>query len=143
MYIFTYSFKYDGKIKQVKFYKTYHYSTFITLCKKVSKLENTCSSHTTCLLTAFSVRNIKLLGCKTCLLNQMWNRSLQTKQNGNQTGSVMISQVNVLFFQLEKLHILVDYDDNGYLLQIFTKNMQDRPTLFLEVIQRKNNNVSA
>ncbi|XP_060592547.1 4-hydroxyphenylpyruvate dioxygenase-like [Ruditapes philippinarum] len=40
---------------------------------------------------------------------------------------------------LEKLHILVDYDDQGYLLQIFTRTMQDRPTLFLEVIQRKNN----
>ncbi|XP_064612071.1 4-hydroxyphenylpyruvate dioxygenase-like [Liolophura sinensis] len=39
---------------------------------------------------------------------------------------------------LEKLRILVDFDDNGYLLQIFTKNMQDRPTLFLEVIQRHN-----
>ncbi|KAK8778372.1 hypothetical protein V5799_020286 [Amblyomma americanum] len=39
---------------------------------------------------------------------------------------------------LQKLKILIDYDDNGYLLQIFTKNMQDRPTLFLEVIQRHN-----
>jgi len=39
---------------------------------------------------------------------------------------------------LQKLNILVDYDDNGYLLQIFTKPMQDRPTLFLEVIQRHN-----
>ncbi|XP_027200319.2 4-hydroxyphenylpyruvate dioxygenase [Dermatophagoides pteronyssinus] len=39
---------------------------------------------------------------------------------------------------LEKLSILIDYDDNGYLLQIFTKPMQDRPTLFLEVIQRRN-----
>ena len=39
---------------------------------------------------------------------------------------------------LRELRILVDYDDNGYLLQIFTKPMQDRPTLFLEVIQRKN-----
>ncbi|XP_026468006.1 4-hydroxyphenylpyruvate dioxygenase-like [Ctenocephalides felis] len=41
---------------------------------------------------------------------------------------------------LQELNILVDYDDNGYLLQIFTKNMQDRPTLFLEVIQRHNHN---
>ncbi|KAB7500842.1 putative 4-hydroxyphenylpyruvate dioxygenase-like protein [Armadillidium nasatum] len=41
---------------------------------------------------------------------------------------------------LQQLKILVDYDDNGYLLQIFTKNMQDRPTLFLEVIQRHNHN---
>jgi hypothetical protein len=45
--------------------------------------------------------------------------------------------------QLEKLNILIDYDDNGYLLQIFTKPMQDRPTLFLEVIQRHNHQVSA
>uniref|UniRef100_A0A672G687 4-hydroxyphenylpyruvate dioxygenase n=1 Tax=Salarias fasciatus TaxID=181472 RepID=A0A672G687_SALFA len=39
---------------------------------------------------------------------------------------------------LQKLKILVDFDDNGYLLQIFTKPVQDRPTLFLEVIQRHN-----
>ena len=39
---------------------------------------------------------------------------------------------------LRKLNILIDYDENGYLLQIFTKNAQDRPTLFLEVIQRNN-----
>lgn len=39
---------------------------------------------------------------------------------------------------LRKLRILVDFDENGYLLQIFTKPMQDRPTLFLEVIQRNN-----
>lgn len=40
--------------------------------------------------------------------------------------------------ELEKLHILIDYDEHGYLLQIFTKPVQDRPTLFLEVIQRHN-----
>lgn len=39
---------------------------------------------------------------------------------------------------LEKLNILIDYDDKGYLLQIFTKCVEDRPTLFLEVIQRNN-----
>ncbi|KAK1882562.1 4-hydroxyphenylpyruvate dioxygenase [Dissostichus eleginoides] len=40
--------------------------------------------------------------------------------------------------RLQELKILVDFDDNGYLLQIFTKPVQDRPTLFLEVIQRHN-----
>ena len=40
--------------------------------------------------------------------------------------------------ELERLKILVDYDDNGYLLQIFTKPVQDRPTLFIEVIERHN-----
>ena len=44
-------------------------------------------------------------------------------------------------FQLQKLKILIDYDENGYLLQIFTKPCQDRPTLFLEVIQRNNHQV--
>jgi 4-hydroxyphenylpyruvate dioxygenase len=40
--------------------------------------------------------------------------------------------------KLQKLKILVDYDDNGYLLQIFTKPLQDRPTVFIEIIQRHN-----
>ncbi|MGH7711100.1 MAG: 4-hydroxyphenylpyruvate dioxygenase, partial [Gemmatimonadaceae bacterium] len=38
---------------------------------------------------------------------------------------------------LRDLGILVDRDDEGYLLQIFTKPVQDRPTLFYEIIQRK------
>jgi len=40
--------------------------------------------------------------------------------------------------RLEELHILIDYDDKGYLLQIFTKPVEDRPTLFFEIIQRRN-----
>jgi 4-hydroxyphenylpyruvate dioxygenase len=39
--------------------------------------------------------------------------------------------------ELAELGILVDRDDEGYLLQIFTKPVEDRPTLFFEVIQRK------
>ena len=38
---------------------------------------------------------------------------------------------------LKELNILVDRDDDGYLLQIFTKPVQDRPTVFYEIIQRK------
>ncbi|MCS6820675.1 MAG: 4-hydroxyphenylpyruvate dioxygenase [Microscillaceae bacterium] len=38
---------------------------------------------------------------------------------------------------LKKLNILVDRDEEGYLLQIFTKPVEDRPTLFYEIIQRK------
>jgi len=40
--------------------------------------------------------------------------------------------------RVEDLNILIDFDDQGYLLQIFTKPVQDRPTLFYEVIQRNN-----
>ncbi len=39
--------------------------------------------------------------------------------------------------QLAELGILVDRDDEGYMLQIFTKPVEDRPTLFYEIIQRK------
>lgn len=39
--------------------------------------------------------------------------------------------------ELSKLGILVDRESEGYLLQIFTKPVEDRPTLFFEVIQRK------
>ena len=38
---------------------------------------------------------------------------------------------------LKKLGILIDRDDEGYLLQLFTKPVLDRPTLFFEIIQRK------
>ncbi|MFM8787103.1 MAG: 4-hydroxyphenylpyruvate dioxygenase, partial [Bacteroidota bacterium] len=35
------------------------------------------------------------------------------------------------------LNILVDRDEHGYLLQLFTKPVQDRPTMFFEIIQRR------
>ncbi len=38
---------------------------------------------------------------------------------------------------LKRLNILIDRDEDGYLLQIFTKPVQDRPTVFYEIIQRK------
>jgi 4-hydroxyphenylpyruvate dioxygenase len=41
---------------------------------------------------------------------------------------------------LAELGILLDSDENGYMLQIFTKPIQDRPTLFYEIIQRKGSN---
>lgn len=37
---------------------------------------------------------------------------------------------------LKKLNILIDRDEEGYLLQLFTKPVEDRPTLFFEIIQR-------
>jgi 4-hydroxyphenylpyruvate dioxygenase len=38
---------------------------------------------------------------------------------------------------LQELGVLIDRDDEGYLLQIFTKPIEPRPTLFFEIIQRK------
>jgi 4-hydroxyphenylpyruvate dioxygenase len=39
---------------------------------------------------------------------------------------------------LQRLNILVDFDQGGYLLQLFTRPLLDRPTVFLEIIQRRN-----
>lgn len=48
-----------------------------------------------------------------------------------------VGQIDEDLEPLSKLGILVDRDDEGYLLQIFTKPVEDRPTLFFEIIQRK------
>ncbi|KIV90097.1 4-hydroxyphenylpyruvate dioxygenase [Exophiala mesophila] len=42
------------------------------------------------------------------------------------------------FESLKKLGILIDFDEGGYLLQLFTKHLMDRPTVFIEIIQRNN-----
>ncbi len=47
-----------------------------------------------------------------------------------------VGRIDESYNDLRRLHILADRDDKGYLLQIFTRPMQDRPTLFFEVIQR-------
>jgi 4-hydroxyphenylpyruvate dioxygenase len=47
-----------------------------------------------------------------------------------------VGRINENMKDLAELGILVDRDDEGYLLQIFTKPVEDRPTLFFEVIER-------
>jgi 4-hydroxyphenylpyruvate dioxygenase len=48
-----------------------------------------------------------------------------------------IGKIDEDISELEKLGILVDRDEDGYLLQIFSKPIEDRPTVFFEIIQRK------
>ena len=47
-----------------------------------------------------------------------------------------VGEIDEDYAVLRRLKILADRDDDGYLLQIFTKTAQDRPTLFFEVIER-------
>ena len=47
-----------------------------------------------------------------------------------------IGKVRVPIEELQKRKILVDRDEDGYLLQIFTKPLGDRPTVFFEIIER-------
>lgn len=58
------------------------------------------------------------------------------KENLKKSQVKVVEDLDVL----KEHSILIDYDDNGYLLQIFTRPVQDRPTLFIEIIQRKNHN---
>jgi 4-hydroxyphenylpyruvate dioxygenase len=47
-----------------------------------------------------------------------------------------VGDINEEVDELKKLNILIDRDEEGYLLQIFTKPVQDRPTVFFEIIER-------
>ncbi|XP_076845198.1 4-hydroxyphenylpyruvate dioxygenase [Brachyhypopomus gauderio] len=79
-----------------------------------------------------TIRNLKERGMEFMSVPSTYYQQLQEK--------LKLSKVKITedLSILEELNILVDYDDNGYLLQIFTKPVQDRPTVFLEVIQRHN-----
>uniref|UniRef100_A0AAX7VAR3 4-hydroxyphenylpyruvate dioxygenase n=1 Tax=Astatotilapia calliptera TaxID=8154 RepID=A0AAX7VAR3_ASTCA len=79
-----------------------------------------------------TIRNLKERGMEFMSVPETYYDQLREKLKHSK---VKISEdLDVL----QELKILVDYDDNGYLLQIFTKPVQDRPTVFLEVIQRHN-----
>jgi 4-hydroxyphenylpyruvate dioxygenase len=54
-----------------------------------------------------------------------------------ETVAERVGTINEDLDALKKLNILVDRDEEGYLLQIFTKPVQDRPTVFFEIIQRE------
>jgi 4-hydroxyphenylpyruvate dioxygenase len=53
------------------------------------------------------------------------------------TLSERIGELDEPLEEIKRLGILVDKDDDGYLLQIFTRPVEDRPTVFYEIIQRK------
>ena len=52
------------------------------------------------------------------------------------TSPIRVGEIGEDWDDLRRLRILADRDEDGYLLQIFTKTAQDRPTLFFEVIER-------
>ena len=62
---------------------------------------------------------------------------LQVPKTYYDTVSDRVGRIDEKMTQLRELGILVDRDDEGYLLQIFSKPVEDRPTLFYEIIQRK------
>ena len=73
-------------------------------------------------------------------ISEMRNRGvefLHVPGNYYDTVSDRVGEIDEQLAVLKDLGIMVDRDDEGYLLQIFTRPVEDRPTLFFEIIQRK------
>jgi 4-hydroxyphenylpyruvate dioxygenase len=62
---------------------------------------------------------------------------LETPASYHASLAERVGEISEAIPVLRELNILVDRDDRGYMLQIFTKPLQDRPTLFFEIIQRR------
>jgi 4-hydroxyphenylpyruvate dioxygenase len=61
---------------------------------------------------------------------------LDTPETYYEEVEARVGEISESYDDLRRLRILADRDEDGYLLQIFTKTAQDRPTLFFEVIER-------
>ena len=74
-----------------------------------------------------TVRDLKSRGVEFLKVPATYYESVPTR----------VGKIDEDIAPLQELGILVDRDDEGYLLQIFTRPVEDRPTLFYEIIQRK------
>jgi 4-hydroxyphenylpyruvate dioxygenase len=63
-------------------------------------------------------------------------RFLDTPDSYYDDVAARVGEIDASYADLRRLRILADRDEEGYLLQVFTKTAQDRPTLFFEVIER-------
>jgi 4-hydroxyphenylpyruvate dioxygenase len=82
-------------------------------------------------IAALRARGVDFLTLPDAYYEKVWDRvNTMLTQHGHQA-------VREDHAAVHKLGILVDADDEGYLLQLFTKPLQDRPTLFFEIICRR------
>ncbi len=72
-------------------------------------------------VTELRKRGVEFLNVPEVYYDEVWQR---------------VGKINEDVEKIKQLNILVDRDDEGYLLQLFTKPVQDRPTVFFEIIQR-------
>ena len=82
-------------------------------------------------ITELRRRGVDFLAIPEAYYDDVWQRvNTMLRQHGHES-------VKEDHDRVRKLGILVDSDDEGYLLQLFTKPLQDRPTLFFEIICRR------
>nr|CAB3254086.1 4-hydroxyphenylpyruvate dioxygenase [Phallusia mammillata] len=79
-----------------------------------------------------AITNLRSRGMEFLTIPDVYYDKLQ--ENLSKSKTVVKEDMELI----KKNRILIDFDEEGYLLQIFTKPMQDRPTFFLEVIERHN-----
>ncbi len=82
-----------------------------------------------------AVSTTDIVGCVEAL-QQRGVRFLRTPESYYDGVAERIGEISESVEDLRRLGILVDRDDEGYLLQIFTRPLGDRPTIFLEIIER-------
>lgn len=87
---------------------------------------------TTDIITA--ITNLKARGVEFIKVPETYYDSME--QRLKKAGLTL----NEDFQTIKDLDILIDFDEGGYLLQLFTKHLMDRPTVFIEIIQRNNFN---
>jgi len=73
-------------------------------------------------ITALRANGVEFLAVPDGYYDTVWERVGEVKEDKG---------------RIKDLGILVDHDEKGYLLQLFTRPLQDRPTLFIEIIQRR------
>lgn len=80
-------------------------------------------------VSALRARGVEFINVPTTYYDTMRQRLKTDKRNW---------QLKEDLDTIQRLNILIDYDEAGYLLQLFTKPLMDRPTVFIEIIQRNN-----
>ena len=78
-------------------------------------------------VSAMRARGVEFINVPSTYYDTMRHRLKTEKRNW---------ELKEEFDVLQSLNILIDYDEQGYLLQLFTKPLMDRPTVFIEIIQR-------
>jgi len=78
-----------------------------------------------------AITNMKARGCIFLTIPPTYYENLRKRLAD--AGTKVAEDLDVI----QDLNLLMDFDEKGYLLQIFTKPLEDRPTLFIEIIQRR------
>lgn len=79
-----------------------------------------------------SVRDLKARGVEFISVPESYYANMRERLSKSSL------ELEEKFEDIQALNILIDFDEGGYLLQLFTKPLMDRPTVFIEIIQRRN-----